>query len=236
MIKMGWAIAVSIMLHGTILALPMALPEYQPHYSRVLTLFLVDESPQPGSHKDVDDRDYVPAPTPISPTGSSPPPAPHGIFAPSLTPDSAPADPQPAHIRKQAPTPAVPPTQDVGPVAAAHGVERSDFSNTPLHPSAPGAPLDTTFGDVEGPRFARKVVPIYPRRARRMGREGFVLLRLTIDSDGQVVNIEPLEAEGKEFEEAAIKAVKESTFEPATKNGKPVACRAVLPFRFSITR
>ncbi|MEN2993904.1 MAG: energy transducer TonB [Thermodesulfovibrio sp.] len=92
--------------------------------------------------------------------------------------------------------------------------------------------IDAEFGTVSGPRFIHREVPIYPQVARRLGKEGKVVLRLTIDEKGELVNIEVLEGASYGFTEAAIEAVKKSKFAPAIKNGKPVASRAILPVRF----
>ncbi|MCX7724783.1 MAG: TonB family protein [Thermodesulfovibrio sp.] len=92
--------------------------------------------------------------------------------------------------------------------------------------------IDAEFGTASGPRFIHREVPVYPQVARRLGKEGKVVLRLTIDEKGELVNIEVLEGASYGFTEAAIEAVKKSKFAPAIKNGKPVASRAILPVRF----
>jgi protein TonB len=73
---------------------------------------------------------------------------------------------------------------------------------------------------------------VYPQIARRLGKEGKVVLRLTLNEKGELVNIEIIEGAPYGFTESAIEAVKKSRFSPAIKNGKPIACRAILPVRF----
>lgn len=90
------------------------------------------------------------------------------------------------------------------------------------------------FGSVEGPKFLRRTLPIYPVMARRMGKEGRIVLRLTIDEKGNLSNVEVIENGGYGFAEAAVEGVKKSSFLPAQKDGKPVASRAILPIRFSL--
>lgn len=99
-------------------------------------------------------------------------------------------------------------------------------------PGVPGGSMDSAFGAVNGPRFANQVRPKYPSVARQLGKEGTVLLRLTIDERGRLVEVEVLAKAGAGFEEEAIRAVKESTYLPARANGQPVKSRAVLPIRF----
>lgn len=94
------------------------------------------------------------------------------------------------------------------------------------------SPIETTFGSFEGPRFLRKVIPDYPLLARRMRREGTVLLRLHIDEGGRLLEARVVERAGYGLDEAALEAVRRSTFAPATKAGGPVECWATLAVRF----
>ncbi len=98
--------------------------------------------------------------------------------------------------------------------------------------SAPRGPVDAAFGSGDGPRFLHKAMPRYPRLARELGKEGTVLLRLTIDERGSLTHVEVLQRAGSGFDEEAVRAVRESRFSPARINGKPVASRAQLPVRF----
>ncbi|MEW6067837.1 MAG: TonB family protein [Nitrospirota bacterium] len=93
-------------------------------------------------------------------------------------------------------------------------------------------PVDTEFGLSDGPKFLHQKIPEYPFIAKRLGTEGRVVLRLTIDEKGQLLNIEVIKKAGYGFTEAAVKAVKKSTFLPAIKNGRPIASRAILPVKF----
>lgn len=97
------------------------------------------------------------------------------------------------------------------------------------------APIDTEFGSVTGPKFIYYEKPNYPPMARRLGKEGKVLLRLTIDEKGELIKIEVLESAPYGFTEAAIEALKKSKFAPAKKDGKPVPSRALLPVKFILT-
>ncbi len=90
------------------------------------------------------------------------------------------------------------------------------------------------FGSINNPSFLRMIKPEYPRMARRLGKEGKVVLRLFIDEHGRLVSVEIIEKAGYGFDEAVVDAVKASTFRPAKLNGHPVACKAVLPVRFRL--
>jgi periplasmic protein TonB len=93
-------------------------------------------------------------------------------------------------------------------------------------------PMEASFGSGNGPRFATKALPKYPRLARELGKEGTVLLRLTIDDRGRLLDVEVLKRAGSGFDEEAVRAVRDSSFSPAKINGRPVSCRAQLPIRF----
>lgn len=90
------------------------------------------------------------------------------------------------------------------------------------------------FGSPGGPRYRHKEMPAYPALARRLGKEGKVLLRLTIDENGDIVNVEVVEDSGYGFADAAVAAVKRSTFIPPTWNGRPIRTRALLPVQFTL--
>ncbi|MFN3921517.1 MAG: energy transducer TonB [Caldimicrobium sp.] len=92
------------------------------------------------------------------------------------------------------------------------------------------------FGSEHAPRFLHKEFPKYPFIARRLGKEGKVVLRLTIDEKGKLTEIEVLEGAGYGFTEAAIEAVKKSTFLPAYINGTPVKAKAILTINFVLRK
>lgn len=100
------------------------------------------------------------------------------------------------------------------------------------HPSKSVA--EARFGDRGAPTFLYQEIPAYPTLARRLGKEGRVLLKLLIDADGKVVNVEVVEAAGYGFTEASVAAVKKSTYAPGYRDGVKVATRALLPVRFHL--
>jgi protein TonB len=114
----------------------------------------------------------------------------------------------------------------------------------PENDSTPQLPLskDTSitheveFGTAIGPKFLHRELPIYPMIARRLGKEGRVILRLTIDDRGNLLNVEVVEKAGYGFTQAAVDAVKRSTFLPAKKDGRTIISRAILPIRFTLRR
>lgn len=101
-------------------------------------------------------------------------------------------------------------------------------------PTTNVGPVEREFGAPTGPKFLKRETPTYPIMARKLGKEGRVLLRLTIDRYGKLVNLEVLEDPGYGFAEAAIEAVKRSTFSPAIDNGRPVISKALLSIKFTL--
>lgn len=71
-----------------------------------------------------------------------------------------------------------------------------------------------------GPRALHKQAPVYPERARRLGKEGYVKVRYDIDDGGRVTNIEFVEVSPKGlFERDVKRAMNRWTFEKQPAKG-----------------
>jgi protein TonB len=121
-------------------------------------------------------------------------------------------------------------------IGTASGVGKQPLVSHNVAGSGPRNPIETRFGTSIAPAFLHKEMPIYPMMARKLGREGKVMLKLTIDEKGNLSDVEVIDKAGFGFTEAAVEAVKKSTFLPAKKDGKPIASRALLPIRFQLER
>jgi len=106
----------------------------------------------------------------------------------------------------------------------------------PVSATEKAQPPEVAFGSLQGPSFRKQVQPVYPTVANRRGRTGRVLLRLSITETGQLTRVEVLDDPGHGFAEAALEAVRQSSFVPAHHNGKPIAVRTILPIRFKLPR
>ncbi|MBN1337058.1 MAG: energy transducer TonB [Deltaproteobacteria bacterium] len=85
------------------------------------------------------------------------------------------------------------------------------------------------------PRPTRQEPPSFPARARALGLSGFVTLSFVVDVDGSAQDIHVVEAEPPgTFDEAAVMAVEEWTFEPGRQEGAPVAVRVRQTLRFAL--
>ena len=79
--------------------------------------------------------------------------------------------------------------------------------------------------------------PTFPRKALRMGTEGYVIVEFDVDTDGAVLDPYVLEAVPQgTFERAAIKAIRKWVYEAPTHKGQSVKANNVqvkLTFAFS---
>lgn len=96
--------------------------------------------------------------------------------------------------------------------------------------------VTTSFGKPDGPRFLYRELPEYPLLARRRKLEGRVVLFVSLSEQGILMGVEVVEASNQMFIGPSIEAVKRSRFAPATRNGVPVAAKALLPIRFTLNQ
>ena len=92
-----------------------------------------------------------------------------------------------------------------------------DVPPAPTEPDVQAGDLVTPGPDVVGPKKITDPRPLYPIMARRLQREAVVTLRILIDERGRVTEAETLGDEaGYGFDAAAIKAARQTEWEPAT--------------------
>lgn len=88
---------------------------------------------------------------------------------------------------------------------------------------------------IQQPVLVKYVKAIYPTRARRLQRDGWVEVEFTVGVDGSVSNAHVLESHpGHLFDHAALRAVTRWEFKPALRNGKPfqVTLRRQINFKW----
>lgn len=108
-------------------------------------------------------------------------------------------------------------------------------------PAAPStaATAGGTDEDVTLPKVLTKVDPAYPESARKKKVEGLVVVAASIDATGKVTKVAVAHGiegeEGEALEKAALDAVKQWTFEPARRNGSPVAIVFKVTIRFALS-
>lgn len=97
--------------------------------------------------------------------------------------------------------------------------------NAPLAPSEPQSL--TIEGRVTRPKILFQVKPVHPRPPRN----GTVILQSIIDEDGCVRDPKVIRGVGLYEDSAALKAIRQWVFLPATLDGKPVRVDYVLTIK-----
>jgi protein TonB len=89
--------------------------------------------------------------------------------------------------------------------------------------------------DIRMPVPISRVDPRYPDLARKTKTQGVVILRATIDRSGQIVNAEVLKDIGFGCGEAALQAVRQWRYEPATLNGRKISVYLTITVNFQLS-
>lgn len=85
------------------------------------------------------------------------------------------------------------------------------------------------------PDLSANSPPVYPEVAYRNRWQGTVLLRITVDEQGQVSRVAIAQSSGHQvLDEAAASAVRTWRGTPARTQGRPVATQSLLPVRFEL--
>jgi len=149
----------------------------------------------------------------------------------------------------------VEPTSPAPPAAPAEvPTEASPGSSTENHamdpvgtgpgtPSANTSPVGSPIGTVSGPivhdftlvglAVVHQVSPIYPDFARKARIQGPVVLMMTVNEQGQPIQVQVVEGHPV-FHEAAKQAARQWRFEPALMNGRPVVAAFRLTLNFTL--
>ena len=83
-------------------------------------------------------------------------------------------------------------------------------------------------------RLKKKVQPIYPAEARRLGVQGLVKLTVGIDAEGRVHAVEVVSGTPL-LVESAVEAVKRREYDPCLIDGKPSAVWTQVTFTFLLS-
>ncbi len=184
----------------------------------------------------------VPEPAPAAPTRiARPPTRPPSPRKPAQPPPpprakTAESTPQP-EARERSPEPGPPnpaaPRNRLAPEVPA----RNAVLRIPEGPAGNPQDFARVFREHEVDRIAAPgsaIQPRYPERERRRGREGIVVLKLTVAADGVVAKVEVIESAGTAFDEAAIRALRRVRFTPALVAGRPVSSERRYRLRFAL--
>jgi periplasmic protein TonB len=125
---------------------------------------------------------------------------------------------------------------------AAPADTRPAVAQRPAIPTQPGCPepAHQPFPSDEGlairyPKLEaiRREYSSYPELAREQRVQGLVLMRALVCEHGRVVMAYPLESVPL-LDEAALEALRRSTFRPKRLDGQPIAAWTDVPYRFTL--
>ena len=119
--------------------------------------------------------------------------------------------------------------------AAVPASDQPRIIEAPVRPAPPPvAQAAPAPGDRAQPQPLSTPAPRYPREALRMGAGGTVRITVTVAADGSVERQELTDSSGnRHLDRAALEAVRRWRFQPATRNGKPVAAEVSVPIVFN---
>ena len=86
--------------------------------------------------------------------------------------------------------------------------------------------------DVTPPRLIHRVNPTYAPGSRGVRVEGSVMFESVITSRGAPTALRVVKSLAEDVDRAALDAVKQWRFDPAKKDGKPVAVRVTIEVAF----
>jgi protein TonB len=84
--------------------------------------------------------------------------------------------------------------------------------------------------------YGSNPLPPYPLVARRLGKEGVVLLDVLVAPDGHAADVRIARSSGfAALDDSALTTVRDHwRFIPARRDGEPVASRVTVPIRFRL--
>ena len=100
--------------------------------------------------------------------------------------------------------------------------------------AAHSAGQETKGKDLENLKLIKKVDPVYPEEAKKAGVEGLVFLEATIDTEGNVSKVKMLKGEHESLNRAAVDAIKQWKYSPATLKEKPMPVNFTVTVKFSL--
>jgi periplasmic protein TonB len=97
---------------------------------------------------------------------------------------------------------------------------------------APVATVVAATPGRENPVPVRTVAPEYPRELKADGVSGLVMVKCTIDEQGNVSDTEIAKSSNEKFDRFATEAIKKWKFKPARQDGAPVSVQVTIPIKF----
>jgi TonB family protein len=89
-------------------------------------------------------------------------------------------------------------------------------------------------GDVSAPKLIFAPDPEYSEKARQAKYQGVCVVSLIIDEQGKPKRVQVVRHLGMGLDQKAVEAVKQYTFTPAMRHGKPAAVEVHIEVNFRI--
>jgi TonB family protein len=139
-------------------------------------------------------------------------------------------------IKSEPPAADNPSPEELQPATAATGLSNSkqQATNTATESSQPGLNIQPLSKLTRPPAFLHKIEPVYPGAEQRAGSQAYVLAEITIDAQGNVLEVKIMKSAGGAFDHAVTEALKKSIFMPGYIGKEAVAVRVLVPFRFNL--
>jgi TonB family protein len=90
------------------------------------------------------------------------------------------------------------------------------------------------FAEITNPKLKEGKMPDYSTFARSHDVKGTVVIEALVDEKGNVFAAEVVNSVHKDLDKAAIAAISDWKFEPATENGMPVMKVVRIPVKFDL--
>jgi protein TonB len=90
------------------------------------------------------------------------------------------------------------------------------------------------FSQLSTPPVLLEQVEVYPDAAREAGFAGEVVMRVVLDEEGRVASADKVSGPGHGLDEAALRAIKQFRFRPATYRGAPVCTEIRYVYAFHL--
>ena len=225
--RLGASFAASALLHVVELALLVhAMPE-MPRVEPAIVIPIALFGGHGGGTGGGPAPEPQPAPAPMEP------PAPPPTVQPT---PAAPPRPRPRVVaRHVAPSHEEPTPSPTGSGSSTTGDAVASLGGTGGGSGGAGSGPGAGGGN-GGVAYAANPPPPYPLVARRLGKEGLVLLEVVVAPDGRAAAVRVLRSSGfPPLDDAAMTTVRDRwRFVPARQGGTPVESRVTVPIRFRL--
>lgn len=88
--------------------------------------------------------------------------------------------------------------------------------------------------EINRPVLVKRVSPPYPQTARLRRAEGSVVISAVIDKNGLITQPKVIRSVSEQLDRAALDAVRQWEYQPATLNGSPVAVYGIIELSFTL--